>query len=136
MEATRNGSPSIRTSAAWVTDSSTSFGLVFLLVTSEEFNRSTDGGVTWHELRLIFQTLPIRERWTWIPTATFFSAEEGTPFSAFARATPRIGGQTPTFDQITPVNMGGDLIQGGINGIGLCGQTFLASGPFRVGDKQ
>jgi hypothetical protein len=24
------------------------------------------------------------------------------------------------------VNMGGDLIQGGINGIGLCGQTFLA----------
>jgi hypothetical protein len=33
---------------------------------------------------------------------------------------------TPTFDQTTQVNLGGDLIQGGINGIGLCGQTFIA----------
>src|SRR4029450_2311155 len=31
-----------------------------------------------------------------------------------------------TFDQNTPVNLGGFLIQGGINGIGLCGQTFIA----------
>ena len=45
---------------------------------------------------------------------------------AFARQNAQIGNQTPTFDQITPVNLGGDLIQGGINGIGLCGQTFLA----------
>ena len=29
-------------------------------------------------------------------------------------------------DQTTQVNMGGDLIQGGVNGIGLCGQTFVA----------
>jgi hypothetical protein len=27
---------------------------------------------------------------------------------------------------VTPVNMGGGLTQGGINGIGLCGQAFLA----------
>ena len=38
----------------------------------------------------------------------------------------RSGGQTPSFDQTTQVNLGGDLIQGGINGIGLCGQTFVA----------
>ena len=38
----------------------------------------------------------------------------------------RIGTSTPTFDRITTVNLGGSLIQGGINGIGLCGQTFMA----------
>ena len=38
----------------------------------------------------------------------------------------QIGSQTPTFDQNTQVNLGGFLIQGGINNIGLCGQTFIA----------
>jgi hypothetical protein len=33
---------------------------------------------------------------------------------------------TPTFDQTTQVDLGGDFIQGGINGIGFCGQTFIA----------
>ena len=58
--------------------------------------------------------------------ATCLSAVSRTPFTAFARATRRTATVTPTFDRITPLNMGGDLIQGGINGIGLCGQTFLA----------
>src|SRR5262249_32280512 len=38
----------------------------------------------------------------------------------------QFGGQTPTFDQVTPVNMGGDLGSGGINPAGLTGQCFLA----------
>ena len=36
------------------------------------------------------------------------------------------GNPDTTFDQNTLVDLGGFLIQGGINGIGLCGQTFIA----------
>src|SRR6266545_5297622 len=52
------------------------------------FNRSTDGGATWHCLR---------------------SSNAQDP------------NVTPNFDQNATVNLGGNLIQGGINGIGLCG---------------
>jgi hypothetical protein len=47
-------------------------------------------------------------------------------FSCLRSSNAQIGNQTPTFDQVTTVNLGGCLIQGGINGIGICGQTFLA----------
>ena len=77
-------------------------------------------------LRLIFRTLLNGELSTWIPTAICFWAENGTPFYCVRSSNAQIGNQTPTFDRVTPVNMGGDLTQGGINGIGLCGQTFLA----------
>src|SRR5207247_9688277 len=38
----------------------------------------------------------------------------------------QIGNQTPTFDQVTAVNLGGQLSGGGINPAGLDGQLFLA----------
>ena len=70
--------------------------------------------------------MPIRERSTWTRTATFFLPEEGARFIASVRSNAQNGNVTPIFDQTTQVNLGGDLIQGGINGIGLCGQTFVA----------
>src|SRR5574337_617502 len=47
----------------------------------------------------------------------------GNTFYCVRSSNAQIGNQTPVFEQVTPVNMGGDLTQGGINGIGLCGQT-------------
>src|SRR5207237_7536298 len=38
----------------------------------------------------------------------------------------QIGGQTPTFDRSTAVNLGGQLGGGGINPAGLDGMLFLA----------
>jgi cell division septation protein DedD len=55
-----------------------------------------------------------------------FLAGGGSPFFCVRSSNAQNGNQTPTFDQVTQVNLGGDLIQGGVNGIGLCGQTFVA----------
>jgi len=92
-----------------------------------EFTRSTDGGLTWMS--------PIS-----VPNDTHTGALDvdtngnlfigGQDFSGQFRclrsSNAQIGSQTPSFDQNTLVNLGGFLIQGGINGIGLCGQTFIA----------
>ena len=56
----------------------------------------------------------------------FLSVAEGNTFYCVRSSNAQIGGQTPTFDQVTPVNMGGDLGSGGINGVGLTGMLFLA----------
>ena len=55
-----------------------------------------------------------------------FVGGEGNTFYCVRSSNAQIGGQTPTFDQVTPVNMGGDLSGGGINPAGLTGQCFLA----------
>ena len=91
------------------------------------FQRSTDGGVTWQS--------PIA-----IPNSTEYGTLDvdsngnlfiggwsgGTSFHCVRSSNAQIGGQTPTFDQNTAVNLGGTIVQGGINGVGLCGQVFLA----------
>jgi hypothetical protein len=55
-----------------------------------------------------------------------FVAGGGAPFYCVRSSNAQNPNVTPTFDLVTQVNLGGDLIQGGINGIGLCGQTFVA----------
>ena len=99
----------------------------FFACDSGEFTRSTDGGLTWMS--------PIN-----VPNDTRTGALDvdtngnlfigGSDFSGQFRclrsSNAQNGGVTPTFDQNTLVNLGGFLIQGGINGIGLCGQTFIA----------
>src|SRR5206468_238260 len=47
-------------------------------------------------------------------------------FSCVRSSNAQIGSQTPTFDRVTQVNMGGSLGSGGINPAGLDGQCFLA----------
>jgi len=91
-----------------------------------QFSRSTDGGgVNW-------QTpinLPNSPQWGTLDVDTngnLFLGGESNQFWCLRSSNAQIGNQTPTFDRVTPVNMGGDLTQGGINGIGLCGQAFLA----------
>src|SRR5262249_15915269 len=92
-----------------------------------EFSRSTAGCLTWMS--------PIN-----VPNDTDTGALDvdtngnlfigGSDFSGQSRclrsSNAQIGSQTPTFEQNTVVNLGGFLIQGGVNGIGLCGQTFIA----------
>src|SRR5216110_3142207 len=89
------------------------------------FNRSTDAGVAWETPVDIpneptFGTLDVDSH------GNLYVGGEGSIFYCARSSNAQIGGQTPTFDQITPVDMGGDLSGGGINPAGLDGQCFLA----------
>lgn len=88
------------------------------------FNRSIDGGVTWQTPI----SIPNSPQWGTLDVDTngnLFIGGESNTFYCIRSSNAQNPGVTPTFDRITPLNMGGDLIQGGINGIGLCGQAFL-----------
>jgi hypothetical protein len=89
------------------------------------FNRSTDAGVTWGPQvdipnEPIFGTLDVDSN------GNLYVGGEGSIFYCARSSNAQIGGQTPSFDQVTPVDMGGDLSGGGINPAGLTGQCFLA----------
>src|SRR6476620_4823369 len=89
-----------------------------------QFQRSTNGGATWQSPVSIpnspvFGTLDVDTN------GNVFVGGEGSTFFSVRSSNAQIATQTPRFDQNVAVNMGGDLIQGGINGIGLCGQLFL-----------
>jgi hypothetical protein len=92
------------------------------------FSRSTDGGATWQSPI----SIPNGPQWGTLDVATNgdLFVGGGDSFSTFwcIRSTnakdPNV---TPTFDQITTINMGGNLVFGGaINPGGLAGQIFLA----------
>ena len=89
-----------------------------------EFNRSTDSGATWMS-PINIPNSPDTGAMDVDTNGNLFLAGGGSPFWCVRSSNAQNGGQTPTFDQTTQVNMGGDLIQGGVNGIGLCGQTFV-----------
>ena len=92
-----------------------------------EFQRSTNGGITWQSPVTIpngphYGTLDVDSNgnvfvggWT-----------SGTTFRCERSSNAQNGAQTPTFDRNTVVSLGGTIVQGGINGVGLCGQVFLA----------
>ena len=92
------------------------------------FSRSTDGGVTWMTPIGIpnsadLGTLDVDTN------GNLFIGGEGDSNNVFyciRSSNAQIGNQTPTFDQVTAVNMGGVLAGGGINPAGLDGQLFLA----------
>ncbi len=98
----------------------------FFACDTGEFTRSTDSGLTW----MTPINLPNSARTGTLDVDTngnlFVGGSIGGGFSCLRSSNAQIGNQTPTFDQVTTVNLGGCLIQGGINGIGLCGQTFVA----------
>jgi hypothetical protein len=92
-----------------------------------EFSRSTDGGITWMTpINLPNDTdtgaLDVDTNGNLFIGGSDFNAQ----FRCLRSSDAQDGNPTITFDQNTLVNLGGFLIQGGINGIGLCGQTFIA----------
>jgi hypothetical protein len=91
-----------------------------------EFQRSTDGGVTW-QAPISIPNGPVYGTLDVDTNGNLFVGGEG--FSGFfceRSSNAQIGGQTPTFDRSTAVNLGGDLGSGGINPAGLDGMLFLA----------
>ena len=105
---------------AWSTAAPCSFG---------QFNRSTDGGVSW-QTPLSIPNAPV---WGTLDVASdgnlFIGGASSfsSPFWCIRSSNAQNPGVTPTFDQSTQVDLGGSLIFGGaINPGGLAGQSFLA----------
>lgn len=105
---------------AWSTAAPCSFG---------QFNRSTDGGVTW-QTPLSIPNSPV---WGTLDVASdgnlFIGGASNfsSPFWCIRSSNAQNPGVTPTFDQSTQVDLGGSLgFGGGINPGGLSGQSFLA----------
>jgi hypothetical protein len=97
----------------------------FFACDTGEFDRSIDSGVTW-QTPLNIPNSPDTGAMDVDTNGNLFLAGGGSPFYCVRSSNAQNPNVTPTFDQTTQVNLGGDLIQGGINGIGLCGQTFIA----------
>jgi hypothetical protein len=90
------------------------------------FNRSTNAGVTW-EPPLDIPNEPIFGTLDVDTNGNLYVGGEGfTTFYCARSSNAQIGNQTPMFDQVIPVEMGGELGGGGINPAGLTGQLFLA----------
>ena len=105
---------------AWSTAASCNFG---------QFSRSTDGGATW----MSPIGIPNSVVWGTLDVATngnlFIGGAAGfsSPFYCIRSSNAQNPGVTPTFDQVTQVNLGGSLDFGDtINPGGLAGQLFLA----------
>ena len=92
-----------------------------------EFSRSTDGGVTW-QTPISIPNSPVAGTLDVDTNGNLFVG--GARVSAYfceRSSNAQIGGQTPTFDQSTALDLGGFLVFGGeINPHGLAGQVFLA----------
>jgi hypothetical protein len=93
-----------------------------------EFQRSTNGGVTWQAPVAIPNSTRIGTLDVDTNGNVFVGGENGagTIFFCERSSNAQIGNQTPTFDQSTAVNLGGNLSEGGINPAGLDGMLFLA----------
>src|SRR5438132_23926 len=93
-----------------------------------EFQRSTDGGVTW-QTPINIPNSPIYGTLDVDTNGNLFvggDAEFVSGFYCERSSNAQFGGQTPTFDRSTNVNLGGELGGGGINPAGLDGMLFLA----------
>ena len=96
---------------------------------SGQFSRSTDGGATWQATislpnSIQFGTLDVDTNGNLFVGGEPASGTGG--FRCLRSSNAQNGGQTPTFDRTTTVNLGGQLNGGGINPAGLTGQSFLA----------
>src|SRR3954462_5167052 len=92
------------------------------------FQRSTNGGVTWQS-SVTLPNSPIYGTVDVDSNGNVFVGgwTGGTGFRCLRSSNAQIGGQTPSFDRNTAVNLGGALLYpGAINPEGLAGQVFLA----------
>src|SRR6266511_3396607 len=93
-----------------------------------EFSRSTDGGVTWQSPI----NIPNSPVWGTLDVASngnlfIGGGDEGSSFWCIRSSNAQNPNVTPTFDQVTTVNLGGSLLFGAaINPGGLAGQIFLS----------
>jgi hypothetical protein len=90
-----------------------------------EFQRSTNGGVTW-QTPVTVPHGPVYGTLDVDTNGNLFIGGEGSSFYCVRSSNAQIGSQTPTFDRSTSVNMGGFIGMGGINPDGLDGMLFLA----------
>src|SRR5216110_1041543 len=90
-----------------------------------EFQRSTNGGVTWQK-PIVVPHGPVYGTLDVDTNGNLFIGGEGSTFYCVRSSNAQIGGQTPTFDRSTAVNLGGFIGSGGINPAGLDGMVFLA----------
>jgi hypothetical protein len=92
------------------------------------FSRSIDGGVTWQSPI----SIPNSPSWGSLDVASngnlfIGGGDEGSSFWCIRSSNAQNPAVTPTFDQVTTVNMGGSLWYGPpVNPGGLAGQIFLA----------
>jgi hypothetical protein len=91
-----------------------------------QFQRSTDGGVTWQAPIIVPNGTDIGTLDVDTNGNLFIGGESFSNFSCVRSSNAQFGDQTPTFDQVTEVDMGGFLGFGGINPDGLDGMLFLA----------
>ncbi|MFZ3377027.1 MAG: sialidase family protein, partial [Chthoniobacterales bacterium] len=104
---------------AWSTAAACSFG---------QFSRSTNGGVTW----MSPINIPNSPVWGTLDVDTngnlfIGGGDFGSQFYCIRSSNAQNGNVTPTFDQVTTVNLGGSIEFGDtINPGGLAGQIFLA----------
>jgi hypothetical protein len=90
-----------------------------------QFQRSTNGGVTWQN-PITIPHAPVYGTLDVDTNGNLFIGGEGSTFFCVRSSNAQIGTQTPTFDRSTSVNMGGFIGSGGINPAGLDGMVFLA----------
>jgi hypothetical protein len=95
---------------------------------SGEFSRSTDGGMSWQSPinipnGVIHGTADVATNGN-----LFIGGEDlvGTQFWCIRSSNAQIGSQTPVFEQVTQVNLGGIRAGGNVNPGGLTAQIFLA----------
>ena len=92
------------------------------------FSRSTDAGATWQTPI----SIPNAPQWGTLDVASngnlfVGGGDSGSSFWCIRSSNAQNPAVTPTFDQITTVNLGGSLVFGGtVNPGGLAGQIFLA----------
>jgi len=91
-----------------------------------EFQRSTNGGVTWQAPIVVPSGTDLGTLDVDTNGNLFIGGEGFSNFNCVRSSNAQIGGQTPSFDRNTSVNMGGSLGSGGINPAGLDGMLFLA----------
>ena len=92
------------------------------------FSRSTDDGATWQSPI----SIPNSPQWGTLDVASngnlfIGGGDSGSSFWCIRSSNAQNPAVTPTFDQVTTVNLGGSLAFGGtVNPGGLAGQIFLA----------
>ena len=100
----------------------------FFPCSSGQFSRSTDGGMTWQSPiniphGVIHGTPDVDTNGN-----LFIGGEDlfDETFWCIRSSNAQFGGQTPVFEQVTQVNLGGVRVGGNINPGGLIAQVFLA----------